>query len=79
MAIVKRFYAIIKMGKVEFTGFIGWLGWLVVHVGFLQGTRAKLVSMVNWVINATSRSRYALNSTDQQRKGRAALELLDEA
>ncbi|HZK32621.1 MAG TPA: NAD(P)/FAD-dependent oxidoreductase [Corynebacterium sp.] len=76
MAIVKRFYAVIKMGKVEFTGMLGWLGWLVVHVGFLKGTRAKLVSMFNWVVNATSRNRYALNATEQQRTGRAALEQL---
>jgi NADH:ubiquinone reductase (H+-translocating) len=79
MAIVKRFYAVIKMNNVEFTGFLGWLGWLVIHVGFLQGTRAKIVSMVNWAVNAISRNRFALNTTEQQRKGRAALELIDEA
>ncbi len=73
MAIVSRFYALVKMGKVEVTGFIGWLLWLAVHVLFLVGFRNRFVSMINWGVNALSRTRYNLATTRQQLHSRTAL------
>ena len=35
MATVSRYSAVVKLGKVEFTGFIGWVAWLLVHMIFL--------------------------------------------
>ncbi|MDO4686810.1 MAG: NAD(P)/FAD-dependent oxidoreductase, partial [Corynebacterium sp.] len=39
MATVSRFSAVVKLGKVEVTGFIGWVLWLAVHLMFLVGFR----------------------------------------
>ncbi|MCP1387025.1 NAD(P)/FAD-dependent oxidoreductase [Corynebacterium sp. TA-R-1] len=82
MAIISRFNAVVKMGKVEFTGFIGWLMWLVVHVQFLQGMRNRTVSSYTWALNALNPRRYNLVTTNgqlEQRIQRTALEKLETA
>ncbi|WP_291313547.1 NAD(P)/FAD-dependent oxidoreductase [Corynebacterium sp. UBA2622] len=76
MAIVSRFNAVVKMGKVEIAGFLGWVMWLLVHVSFLVGARNRLVSMFTWTLNALSPKRYNLATTLQQMHGRTALEKL---
>lgn len=73
MAIVSRFSAVVKMGKVEVTGFLGWIMWLIVHVMFLVGFRNRLVSMITWGLNALSPRRYNLATTSQQMHGRTGL------
>ena len=69
MAIINRFNAVVKMGKVEITGFIGWLMWLGVHLSFLTGTRNRLVAANEWTINAFSRTRHNLAVTEGQLEG----------
>ena len=69
MAIINRFNAVVKMGKVEITGFIGWLMWLGVHLSFLTGTRNRLVAATEWTINAFSRARHNLAVTEGQLEG----------
>lgn len=66
MAIINRFNAVVKMGKVEITGFIGWLMWLGVHLSFLTGTRNRLVAANEWTINAFSRTRHNLAVAEGQ-------------
>ncbi|SDL71014.1 NADH dehydrogenase [Corynebacterium mycetoides] len=78
MAIVSRFNAVVKMGKVEVTGFIGWLMWLGVHVSFLVGARNKFVTMLSWGINALTPKRYNLATTLAQMHARNALLKLGE-
>ncbi len=73
MAIISRFSAVVKMGKVEVTGFMGWLLWLAVHVLFLVGFRNRFISALNWGLNAMSRKRYNLATTRQQLHARTAL------
>jgi len=70
MAIINRFNGVVKMGKVEISGFIGWLMWLAVHASFLTGTRNRLVALVEWSINAWSRQRHNLAVTNTQLYGR---------
>ena len=72
MAIISRFNAVVKMGKVEFTGFIGWLMWLFVHVQFLQGMRNRVVTSFTWFLNALNSRRYNLVTTDGQLEQRLA-------
>ncbi|WP_394281697.1 NAD(P)/FAD-dependent oxidoreductase [Corynebacterium sp.] len=79
MAIVSRFSAVVKMGKVEVTGFIGWIMWLVVHVMFLVGFRNRFVSMITWGLNALSPRRYNLATTSQQMHGRTGLSKLKQS
>ena len=66
MAIINRFNAVVKMGKVEITGFIGWLMWLGVHMSFLTGRRNRIVAANEWTINAFSRTRHNLAVTEGQ-------------
>lgn len=73
MATVSRFSAVVKMGNVEVTGFIGWVLWLAVHVMFLVGFRNRLVSAMNWGLNALSPKRYNLATTRLQLRARNAL------
>ncbi|MCT1555762.1 NAD(P)/FAD-dependent oxidoreductase [Corynebacterium sanguinis] len=73
MAIVSRFNAVVKIGKVEVTGFTGWLLWLAVHVSFLVGVRNQFVTMLSWFANALSPKRYNLATTLSQMHGRTAL------
>lgn len=67
MAIVTRFNAVVKMGKVEIAGFLGWMMWLYVHVSFLTGLRNRTVTALTWVYNALSSKRYNLPTTSGQR------------
>ena len=77
MATVSRFSAVVKLGKVEVTGFIGWVLWLAVHLMFLVGFRNRLVSVVSWGLNVLSRNRWQLTTTRQQLHARNAIALLD--
>ncbi|WP_018024136.1 NAD(P)/FAD-dependent oxidoreductase [Corynebacterium ulceribovis] len=76
MATVSRFSAVVKMGKVEVTGFIGWMLWLVVHLMFLVGFRNRFVSAFAWGLNVLTRDRYQMVSTRQQMYARRALDQL---
>lgn len=78
MAIISRFNAVVKMGKVEVTGLIGWLMWLAVHVSFLVGARNQTVTMLSWIANALTPKRYNLATTLSQMHGRTALLKLGE-
>ncbi|AWB85064.1 NAD(P)/FAD-dependent oxidoreductase [Corynebacterium liangguodongii] len=78
MAIVSRFNAVVKLGKVEVAGFLGWLMWLAVHVSFLSGTRNQVVALLSWTHNALSPKRYNLATTLAQMHGRTALKKLGE-
>lgn len=73
MATVSRFSAVVKMGNVEVTGFVGWILWLAVHVMFLVGFRNRLISAMNWGLNAMTPKRYNLATTREQLLARQAL------
>lgn len=73
MATISRFSAVVKMGKVEVTGFIGWVLWLAVHIMFLVGFRNRFVSAISWGLNALSRKRWNLAITRQQLHSRTTL------
>ncbi|OEY05029.1 NADH dehydrogenase [Corynebacterium sp. BCW_4722] len=80
MAIINRFHGVVKMGKVEITGFIGWLMWLGVHASFLTGNRNRAVALFEWTINAWTPKRHNLAVTAGQFYGnQAASEAGDEA
>ena len=78
MATVSRFAAVVKMGKVEVTGFLGWVLWLAVHLMFLVGFRNRLIAVISWGLNVLTRDRYQLVSTRQQMYARTAIDRLIE-
>ncbi|GAA4801293.1 NAD(P)/FAD-dependent oxidoreductase [Corynebacterium canis] len=73
MATVSRFSAVVKLGKVEVTGFIGWVLWLAVHLMFLVGFRNRFVSAVSWGLNVLNQNRWQLTTTRHQMHSRNAL------
>ncbi|MBV7280837.1 MULTISPECIES: NAD(P)/FAD-dependent oxidoreductase [unclassified Corynebacterium] len=76
MATVSRFSAVVKMGRIEVTGFIGWVLWLAVHVMFLVGFRNRFVAAMSWGLNVLSRARWQITTTRQQLHGRNGLNKL---
>ena len=76
MATISRFSAVVKMERVEVTGFIGWLLWLAVHLMFLVGFRNRLVSVISWGLNVMNRDRYQMVATRQQMYARNAIDQL---
>jgi NADH:ubiquinone reductase (H+-translocating) len=49
LATVGRKAAVVKLGRLELTGFLGWLFWSVVHIYFLIGLRNRLVVAATWL------------------------------
>ncbi|MFZ2178930.1 MAG: NAD(P)/FAD-dependent oxidoreductase [Rhodococcus sp. (in: high G+C Gram-positive bacteria)] len=48
MAIINRFRAITRVGKIELTGVIAWFLWLAVHLVYLVGFRNRYVAVMSW-------------------------------
>ncbi|MFH0410604.1 NAD(P)/FAD-dependent oxidoreductase [Corynebacterium sp. L4756] len=74
MAIISRGYAVVKMGKTEFTGLLGWLAWSGLHLVYLRGVRSRLATLVNWGHNILSRNRGNIEITKQQAYARNVID-----
>ena len=48
MAIINRFRAITRVGRIELTGFIAWITWLAVHLAYMVGFRNRYVAVMSW-------------------------------
>ncbi|GLI91863.1 NAD(P)/FAD-dependent oxidoreductase [Methylocystis echinoides] len=49
LATIGRRAAIVKLGRLELTGFPGWLFWSVAHVYFLVNLRTRLFVAISWI------------------------------
>jgi NADH:ubiquinone reductase (H+-translocating) len=49
LATIGRKAAIVKLGRLELTGFVGWLFWSVAHVYFLINLRSRLFVAISWI------------------------------
>src|ERR1700738_979641 len=49
LATIGRGAAVVKLGRLELTGFVGWLFWSVVHMYFLITARARLIVVFTWL------------------------------
>ncbi len=49
LATIGRHAAVVKLGRLELTGFLGWLFWSVVHIYFLIGIRDRFVVAFSWL------------------------------
>ena len=58
LAVISRFTAVAKIGRVQVGGFIGWLIWLVVHITFLTGFKNRFGALARWTISFIGRGRY---------------------
>jgi NADH dehydrogenase len=58
-AVIGRKAAVIKIGKLQLTGFLAWLGWLFIHLLYLVGFENKLLVLIQWAWNYFTRNRRA--------------------
>jgi NADH dehydrogenase len=49
LATVGRGAAVVKLGRIELTGFTGWLFWGFIHIYFLIGLRARFFVALDWL------------------------------
>lgn len=76
MAVISRFGAVTKVGKLQFSGFVAWLVWLFVHLFYVVGFKARLTTLLKWAITFVFSSRSERSITEQQLVGRLAMETL---
>lgn len=78
MATVSRYSAVAKVGKLEFGGFIAWLAWLFLHLIYLVGFKARLMTSLSWIATFIGSQRGQLTITEQQAYARTRIEQLQE-
>ncbi len=49
LATIGRKSAVVKLGRLQLTGFAGWLFWSVIHIYFLIGNRRRFIVALNWL------------------------------
>jgi NADH dehydrogenase len=49
LATIGRRAAVVKLGRLELTGFLGWLFWSVVHIYFLITARDRFIVAFTWL------------------------------
>jgi NADH dehydrogenase len=49
LATIGRGAAVVKLGRLELTGFVGWLFWSVVHIYFLITVRDRFIVAFTWL------------------------------
>ncbi|QRV01650.1 NAD(P)/FAD-dependent oxidoreductase [Arcanobacterium phocisimile] len=76
MATIAKSKAVVKIGKLEFDGFIAWLAWCLLHILTLSGFKTRISTLMRWTISYLSSHRSARSTTNQQLVGRLALKAL---
>lgn len=76
MAVISRFGAVTKMGRIEITGFLAWIAWLFVHIFYVVGFKNRVTTLLHWVIAFIGRARSERVTTEQQLVGRLAVKQL---
>ncbi|WP_333619537.1 NAD(P)/FAD-dependent oxidoreductase [Dietzia sp.] len=77
MATVSRYSAVVKVGKLQISGFIAWLMWLAVHLATLVGFRSRFMAIISWGMQVNGNRRAQLTSTKQWAYGRQAMQNLE--
>jgi NADH dehydrogenase len=49
-AYISRGHAVLKLGKLELSGFLGWLLWGAIHIAFLAGVRNRFATLASWLL-----------------------------
>ncbi|BDH56254.1 NAD(P)/FAD-dependent oxidoreductase [Tsukamurella sp. PLM1] len=76
MATVSRFDAVVKVGKIEFGGFLAWLMWLALHLVYLVGFKNRFSTLLTWLVTFSSRGRGQMAITSQMVYARLAMHQL---
>jgi NADH dehydrogenase len=49
LATIGRNQAVVRLGRLTFSGFIAWIMWVVVHIYRLIGFRSRFLVMIDWI------------------------------
>jgi NADH:quinone reductase (non-electrogenic) len=49
-AYICRGHAVLKLGRLELSGFVGWLLWGAIHIAFLAGVRNRFATLASWLL-----------------------------
>jgi NADH:ubiquinone reductase (H+-translocating) len=77
MALISRYSAVAKVGKLEFGGFIAWLAWLLLHLYYLIGHRNRIAAMFAWGISFLGRTRGQMAITSQMMYARPVVDWVE--
>lgn len=77
MALISRYSAVAKVGKLEFGGFIAWLAWLLLHLYYLIGHRNRIAAMFAWGLSFLGRTRGQMAITSQMIYARPVVDWLE--
>lgn len=77
MALISRYSAVAKVGKLEFGGFIAWLAWLGLHLYYLVGHRNRIAAMFSWGISFLGRTRGQMAITSQMMYARPVVDWVE--
>jgi NADH dehydrogenase len=67
LATVGRRAAVVKLGRLELTGFVGWIFWGVVHIYFLVEVRDRFIVAFQWLWDYLTYQRGARLITEVRR------------
>ena len=76
LATIARFDGVMKVGKIQMTGFLAWLVWLFIHLVYLTGFKNQVTALLHWAVTFASNDRSERTATEQQIFARAALKKL---
>lgn len=76
MATISKFKAVASIGKLRLTGFLAWVMWLAVHLLAMVGFKARVTTLLHWVITFFGNGRAERVTTNQQLVGRLAMKRL---
>ncbi|QIK72026.1 NAD(P)/FAD-dependent oxidoreductase [Propioniciclava coleopterorum] len=76
MATISKFAAVVKVGRIEITGFLAWVAWLFLHLLYIAGFKSRITTLLHWMISFLGTGRTERVSTNQQLVGRLAMEAL---
>ncbi|MFV0462729.1 MAG: NAD(P)/FAD-dependent oxidoreductase [Nostocoides sp.] len=66
MAMISRFSAVAKVGRLQLSGFLAWLLWLGVHLVYLVGFKSRVTTLLHWTITFIGTSRAERTVTTRQ-------------
>jgi NADH dehydrogenase len=77
MATISRFSAVVKVGKIQITGFVAWLMWLALHLVYLTGFKNRVTALGHWFVSFLGRGRQERVATEQQIYARRAMNRIE--
>jgi NADH dehydrogenase len=78
MATVSRFSAVIKIGPLQFGGFLGWVSWLGLHLVRMVGFKSKITTLISWTVTFLTTRRGQLTITGQQVYARSRIDRINQ-